>query len=88
MSSTPWKVVVEPRGDNDEDTPEKNHGGMVIYLQQGNGPKQEVTRVAFARRNSKNPKDSFKVRMKREHAKAQEAADFLNEKAASAGALA
>ena len=73
-----WKVVLEPRDENpDEETGGQNVGGIVIFLDDGSD-KREVSRVAYVRRNSKNPRVSFKKQLAAEVEKAQISADQLN----------
>lgn len=81
-----WTVVAEPVGENpgrvkkaaaEAGVGNGNVGGMVIYLIRG-GSKQEVSRVAWVRRNSKNPKTSFEKQFAAELDKARGAAATLN----------
>lgn len=84
-----WKIVLRPEGKNPGEQEERNEGGMVIELMDGDGyRRQEVSRVAFARRNSRNPDVGFEEQLRAEWAKANEAVGLLNEQLrGEAGAL-
>lgn len=82
-----WQLKIEPEGDHGESNPGINQGGMVIYLVSPSGAQEEFSRVAFVRRNSKNPKTSWKNQWQREKARALEALKVLNESTANAGSL-
>jgi hypothetical protein len=99
-SNGPWRVVCEPEGNNpgilgkakaaasmavSGDEPE-NMGGMVIYLTNGTS-KEEVSRVGWIRRATKNPKTSFEKQLSKEVEKATASADTLNNLAKTAGVL-
>lgn len=84
-----WKVVCEPHGENPgmldkakdavgiTPSPE-NIGGVIIYVTDGAGRKEEVSRVAWIRRASVNPKTGFAKQLQTEVTKAKEATDILN----------
>lgn len=74
-----WSVIVRPVEANSEG--EENMGGLVIYLADGtdDGQEYEVTRVAYARRASRNPDVSFEDQLRIEIGKAEEAAASMNE---------
>lgn len=93
-----WTITTEPVGKNPgvfekvvketgvaRQTPE-NMGGVVIYLVNGS-TKQEVSRVAYIRRASKNPKVKFKDQLNTELDKAREALGVLNAKVDESGVL-
>ena len=65
MANQTWRIVAEPVGNNGqpEDEDPRNLGGMVISVTDGRTT-QEVSRVAYARRHSKNPKTSFDKQLK------------------------
>lgn len=69
-----WTVVVQPRTDNLG----KNKGGLVVALTDGDAS-HEVSRVAYVRRNSKNPDVEFGDQLDAEIEKAQRAADAVND---------
>lgn len=79
-----WEILVEPQGRREGP---KNKGGMVIYATGPNGLRQEVSRVAFIRRESNNPKNSFGRQLERELARARTACEILNEQLAGSGEL-
>lgn len=62
-----WRIVAEPDGQNDGE----NECGMVIYMDNGQGERKEVSAVGFIRRNAKNPDVPFEVQLDREIAKAK-----------------
>ena len=79
-----WKVIAEPieanppepnKAKGEED---KNLSGLVIYLTNGS-QKREVSRVAYVRRFSANPKDSFQKRLQKELDKANSSVQVMNE---------
>lgn len=86
-----WKIVTEPKGKNPgvlkkaageagvlgNDTAD-NIGGIIIYLVGEDGVKEELSRVAFVRRNSKNPDTPFKDQLRIEVEKAHAACEELN----------
>lgn len=79
-----WTVVCEPHGDNggvakyrDEEEEDKNQGGMIIYVTDGD-KKEEVDRVAFVRRYSGNKSKTFKAALKEALETAQETVDTMN----------
>lgn len=92
-----WRVVAEPEGNNPGlidrakaatgvGDSGKNAGGMIIYVTDGSS-KKEVSRVAWIRRNSKNPKVSFEKQLKVEIDKAREAVRVLEDLLTTDGAL-
>lgn len=84
-----WKIVVKPEGKNPGGADDTNEGGMVLYLHDGSAhQRQEVSRVAFARRHSRNPDVPFKNQLDVEMEKARTAVGVLNEQLAGAGDLA
>ena len=92
------RVLVEPQGRNPgplpegEEAPEgtqgTNQGGMIIYISGSDFGRQEVARVAWVRRNSKNPDVPFADQLRAEVDKAKQAIDVINELTAGAGELA
>lgn len=74
----PWKIALEPRGQNPGRN-KKNDGGMIVYLSHQRHGKQEVHRVAFVRENSSEPDASFDDKLDKVVATARKAADTLNE---------
>lgn len=85
MASGKWSIVAEPQARN---TGGKNEGGIVLYVvNPSGGGKSEVSRVAFIRRNSKNPKNSLAVQLQREVARARTAVDILNSQLSGTGEL-
>lgn len=85
-----WKVVLKPEGDrNAVNEDEKNEGGIVVQLLDTAGNyRQEVSRVGYARRHSRNPDVPFDDQLKTEWDKAKVACDLLNEQLLNAeGAL-
>lgn len=96
----PWGIVVDPVGKNPGKlkkaaqeagigTPhDENIGGMIVSVQNTQtGRKDEVSRVAFVRRASKNPKVAFKTQLDKEVAKAKDAVEVLNGLFTEAGEL-
>jgi hypothetical protein len=82
-----WRVVAEPEGNNPGlldkakaalSNQEGNTGGMIIYVTNGT-LKEEVSRVGFVRRNTKNPKTSFENQLRKELDKARTAATSIND---------
>jgi len=79
-----WKVIAEPIGGNppepmkEKGAEDKNLSGLVIYLTNGE-EKREVSRVAYVRRFSSNPKDSFQKRLQKELDKANSSVQVMNE---------
>jgi hypothetical protein len=100
-STKKWRVVAEPVGNNPgklaKAVAEKglpsgtkrgvNEGGMVVYVSDGASYKQEVARVAWIRRHSKNPGKSFNEQLAMVVAAAREACDLLNGTLAGSGEL-
>jgi hypothetical protein len=91
-----WEIVVEPQGNNpgfldqakaklEKQEDVENTGGMIIYLSNGQ-QKQELSRVAYIRRNSKNPEVKFQDQLAQEVTKAREAVKVLNEVAGQSDA--
>jgi hypothetical protein len=93
-----WQIIVQPEGKNGvlpsgadqpasgETVQGENQTGMVIYLVEG-GARREISRVGFARRNTKNPKVKFEDQLEKELAKARKSRDLLNSLAENAGVL-
>lgn len=79
-----YNIVVEPEGENDDS---KNAVGFVLYLDGFGSYRKEVSRVAFVRRNSKNPNTSFEDQLAHEVDKARAAVKVLNEQLTGAGEL-
>lgn len=69
-----WKIVAEPKGGNEH---ESNTGGIVVYMVNGM-IRQEVSRVAFVRREAKNPDVTFADQLRTEVAKAKTAIEMVN----------
>lgn len=73
-----WQVAIEPAR---SDEGGKNLAGLQLVLVAPSGDQWDnvpVTRVAFARANSRHPDVPFDEQMDIELAKAQEAADVIN----------
>lgn len=70
----PWR-----NSEGSDETAEQgaNMGGMIVLLTNGSA-RQEVSRVAFIRRNSKHPEVSFQAQLDAEISKAKAAADTMN----------
>lgn len=73
-----WIVACKPTMDSNYKTGGKNTGGLVVYLTDGEDWR-EVTRVAYARQDSRNPEIPFEDQLQEELEKAGEACDVLNE---------
>lgn len=71
-----WTVICEPVANNEPG--KKNRGGLRVILTDGDR-EHELSRVAFARRNSRNPDESFVVQLQHELDKAYEVAATVNE---------
>lgn len=69
-----WKIVAEPKAANEND---QNKGGIIVYMVNGH-VRQEVSRVAFIRRESKNPDIAFADQLRTEVAKAKTAIAMVN----------
>jgi hypothetical protein len=89
-----WRIMWRPEGKNGEvgSAEAKNGGGLAIYLvpvDRSNVDlgKQEVSRVAFVRRNSKNPSVSLEAKLAEEVNKARVALKILNEQFDGTGEL-
>lgn len=79
---------MEPEGANAVNADEKNEGGVVIYVADADGRnRQEVTRVGFARRHTRNPHVSFDAQLEHEVGKARTAVRVHNELFGAAGEL-
>jgi hypothetical protein len=75
-----WRVHLVPEGKNPSETG-KNQSGLIVYVWDGkdfDGSKQEVSRVGWVRRNSKNPKTTFVRQLEKEVKKAQAACTVMN----------
>jgi len=60
MAEVTWKILCRPVGDNGVTQKNKNKGGLGVYLSTGDDyHAQEVTRVAFERKNSTHPDIAF-----------------------------
>jgi hypothetical protein len=85
VSVRPWSVALDAVADEDEwpaDRRRRPRGprtrsGIVISLSDGE-EHVEVSRVAFVRRNSRNPEAEFASQLEAEIEKAELAADELN----------
>lgn len=73
-----WIVVCKPQEVRSADG--KNMGGIVVLLRKGDKylGDSEVARVAYDRTNSKNPRVSFDIQVKKVQKKAHTAVDVLN----------
>lgn len=80
----PYKIVAEAIGSNEN---KKNEGGLVIKLYHGSHGMQEVSRVGYIRRNTKNPKVSFDDQLTAELDRARAALRLLNEQFNATGQL-
>jgi hypothetical protein len=60
-----WTVSLRAGGGEPGSDTGNNQGGLVVYLTNGDRRK-EVSRVAYVRRNSKNPKTSFEKQLRKE----------------------
>lgn len=93
-----YTIIAEPEGKNPgrldqlkktaDPPPGLNDSGVVLYVVDERGNRREVSRVAFIRRNSKNPKTSFERQLTEELGRAREAVRVLNGLIADAGVLA
>jgi hypothetical protein len=85
VSVRPWSVAIDAVADEDEWPPDRrrrprykrNLSGILISLTDGE-EHVEVSRVAFVRRNSRNPEAEFASQLEAEIEKAELAADALN----------
>lgn len=81
-----WTVTCEPVEGNTTGTDKKNEGGLIVKLVRltidpgGETKREEVehSRVAFARKNSKQPKKKFDEALKAEIETARHAAEETN----------
>ena len=77
-----WTVILRPASSNtDENAGGENRSGLVVLLTDGEG-EHEMVRVAFVRRAAKakaNRDRTFEEVLEEEIAKAQQAADAMNE---------
>jgi len=78
-----WSVVLRPEGKNDD---QLNTGGMVILVSDG-VHRTEVSRVAFIRRNGKNPDVDYETQLDHEVGKARKSVEILNEQFTESGVL-
>ena len=62
--TSPWKILVEPIGDNGVSEKKKNRGGVSVLLVTNHGSRHEVTRVAFERKNSSHPEANFEDQLR------------------------
>jgi len=76
VADTEWRVSCEPKEER-RGSDGENIGGMVIYLTNGS-EKEEFSRVAFARRNSKHKTSTFKSKLREEIEQATAAVETLN----------
>lgn len=78
-----WNILAEPQGANSGASPEsaENTGGVVVYLIEGSdrSTRQEVSRVAYDRSKSKNPRTTFDTQLTKELAKAVTACQKIND---------
>lgn len=80
--------MAEPQGRPPENV--KNTGGMVIHLYNVAKPEfplQEVARVAFDRKNSKNPRRDYTPQLAATMKTAQSSIDLLNHQLMGTGEL-
>lgn len=70
-----WGVIMRPVR---QDSGSVSYGGLALLLTDG-ADEHEVSRVAFARDKSKSPKAEFGDALQQEIAKAEEAADLIND---------
>jgi hypothetical protein len=85
VSVRPWSVALDAVADEDEWPADRrrrprvrrNLSGIIISLSDGE-EHVEVSRVAFVRRNSRNPEAEFASQLEAEIEKAELAADELN----------
>lgn len=82
-----WKIEAKPEGRNGTATPEKNEGGMVVYLVNSAGSRQEVGRVAFERQNSTHPDVDFPTQLKTFIDAAKAAVEAIDELVDDSGVL-
>lgn len=78
-AKSPWKIIVEPIGDNGVSEKKKNKGGMAVFLTSTGGAHQEVTRIAFERKNSSHPETSFEDQLRESVETARAALAILRE---------
>lgn len=58
-----WKVILEPLAENPDDAG-RNMSGVVLYIEDETGVRKEHSRVAYMRRNAKNPEVPFKRQLR------------------------
>lgn len=85
---TKYKIVARPHGNNKDG---KNTGGVVILIvkadQDANTGGEEVSRVAYDRKESANPYRTFEQQLDHEVRKAKTAAVEMNKLFEAAGTL-
>jgi hypothetical protein len=79
MVPTAWSVILKPARDEGQEG--ENLGGVVIHLHSDADDEYDIefSRVAFIRRNSKNPKKKFGDALQEEIEKAQLVVDAIND---------
>lgn len=78
-----WNIIAKPEGrftepEDDEDGEHANNSHVKIMLVQGM-QSEVISRVGFARRNTKHPDVEFHVQMRHEYEKACKARDLMAE---------
>lgn len=81
-----WRIVVRPEGANPGTEEGVNEGGMVVYLD-GDGRRQEVSRVAWVRENSLHPDVPFDEMLESVVHRARTAVAKINELFEDSGTL-
>lgn len=78
-----WLVDLKPHAQNPGSRSKRNEGGLAIALRRADWDQGmeslEVTRVAYARQNSRNPAVAFEDQLQEEIVKAQEVCEKLND---------
>jgi hypothetical protein len=76
----PWRVTVKPAGENPNQETGLNDSGVGIFLEHEDRDQDlhEVSRVAFIRRNSANPRVGLEEQYEAELKTARWAADRMN----------
>jgi predicted nucleic acid-binding Zn-ribbon protein len=76
---TQWEVLLDPVDGNSSGTSGVNEGGLIVYITDGE-KRKELTRIAFNRKNSSQPKKSLDKAISEEVKAAQLVADRINDR--------
>jgi peptide subunit release factor 1 (eRF1) len=83
-----WEIVCKPEGKTEYRNPDEeygvNMGAMRVLLVNGDF-RDEVSRVGFVRRNTKNPDTGYKEQLHKEVDKARASVEILNDQLAGSG---